>query len=231
MGNRGWRGVQFLRWTSTNNNRWTSWLFIVLWSDISQQWWPGVYTGHSHTASWQGEGQERHLKEPCKGLRSKGRHIMHCATLPRLKTITRFWHCAITGSRLHAGKLPVLEALTSFPYTHSFSESASRIHLWGRSDGDECSHNSRGLYANVVLPVCVGKLHCALLMWHPRCCLADVLIGSRTPSKDLHFYYNMRGKPKQYNSTCTGQTHNLRGLIEYIQMWFIEQLHSHSAST
>jgi len=75
-----WGEVQLLWWTSTNNNRWTSWLFIVLWSDVSQQWWPGVYTGHSHTASRQGEGHEQHLKKPCKRSKDQRKDTYSTAT-------------------------------------------------------------------------------------------------------------------------------------------------------
>lgn len=48
----GGGGTPSERWPSINNNRWTSWQFIVLWSDVPQQW---------------GERWYQHLKKPCKG--------------------------------------------------------------------------------------------------------------------------------------------------------------------
>lgn len=82
--------MQFLKWTSTNNNRWSSWLFIVLWSNVPQHQWPGVYTGHSHTGSWQGEGHKQHLKEPCNGPTSKIQHISYHTHMIQTKTKIEF---------------------------------------------------------------------------------------------------------------------------------------------
>lgn len=53
----------------------------------------------------------------------------------------------------------------------------------------------------------------------------NVLMGSPMPSKDLHFYYITRSKAKWEQTPSTSTD-----LIECIQMWFIEQLHSHSTS-
>lgn len=118
--------MQFLRWTSTNNNRWSSWLFIVL-------WWPGVYTGHSHTASRQGEGHKQHLKKPCKGLRSKRRHI-YCTTHTRswLKRILDFYHSATTGLPLLPSLKGCFTQKDSSTFSHSFA-SAHPEFLWERA--------------------------------------------------------------------------------------------------
>lgn len=60
--------MQFLRLNSTtNNNRWTSWLFIVLWSNVPQRRWPGVYTGrarlHAETAFIEALQRTDHRKD------------------------------------------------------------------------------------------------------------------------------------------------------------------------
>lgn len=129
----------------------------------------------------QGEGHKQRLKETHKEVSEK----THTMEAKKNIAVLTFIFCY--------RKPPVLEELRKFLPSHVGSLFISG----GHGDGDGYSHNSGGLYANVLLPVCVGKIALWLLARHQsssaRCRrrrrLANVLIDSQASSKDLHFYY------------------------------------------
>lgn len=224
----GWEGVRYLRWTSANNNRWTRWLFIVLWSDVSQRRWPGVYTGHSHTASRQGEGHEEHLKESCKGLRSQTHTSEHTQSESRTAFLSQCdrW-------------ITFAELKPSCPWRASLKT----VTVFARAHPELLREDEVMEISSVIIPGDCMLMHSRLFVWEN--CIVVISVtpelrdatwqtsssALRCPPRIYIFITTREGNQNDITARAQDQTHNLKDLIECIQMWFIEQLHSHSTGT